>query len=133
MTDEQRSVTVEDWLLAIREETRQAVLEGDAQDCSSADCIADAVYEIVRVALAALPATDPAGLDAAWAEVEAALPEGWHVGRVLRTAPAYEERWMAFAQHSPGPNRNYEEKHGPWAATPAAALLALASEASHVD
>lgn len=40
-----------------------AVLEGDAQDCSSADCIADAVYEIVRVRLigeAALSSAPPA-------------------------------------------------------------------------
>ena len=35
-------------LHAIREEVRQAVIEGDASDCSSPDCIADAVYEIVR-------------------------------------------------------------------------------------
>jgi hypothetical protein len=42
----------------IRDETRVAVLEGDASDCSSADCIADAVYEIVRVALATPPALD---------------------------------------------------------------------------
>lgn len=41
---------------AIRDEVLEAILEGDAQDCSSADCIADAVYEIVRVRLAALTA-----------------------------------------------------------------------------
>ncbi len=35
----------------IRDEVREAVLEGDAQGCSSADGIADAVYEIVRVRL----------------------------------------------------------------------------------
>ncbi len=38
----------------IRDETRAAVLEGDAEDCSSADCIADAVWEICRVALRGL-------------------------------------------------------------------------------
>lgn len=43
----------------IRRETREAVQEGDRQDCSSPDCIADAVYEIVRAALAAT-ATPPA-------------------------------------------------------------------------
>ncbi len=46
----------------IRDEVRQAVIEGDASDCSSSDCIADAVYEIVRVAL---PASTPAPLDTA--------------------------------------------------------------------
>jgi len=59
----------------IREEVRQAVAEGDAQDCSSPDCIADAVYEIVRVRLcdaatspapmgsSSVPDADPAPLD----------------------------------------------------------------------
>jgi hypothetical protein len=49
----------------IRDEVREAVLEGDAQDCSSADCIADAVYEIVRSKFAALHADAPGPLDAA--------------------------------------------------------------------
>jgi hypothetical protein len=35
----------------IRDEVREAVIEGDANDCTSPDCIADAVYEIVRVRL----------------------------------------------------------------------------------
>ena len=39
------------WLDGIRDEVREAVQEGDAQDCSSPECIADAVYEIVRVRL----------------------------------------------------------------------------------
>ena len=43
----------------IRRETREAVQEGDRQDCSSPDCIADAVYEIVRAALAATATERP--------------------------------------------------------------------------
>lgn len=64
-------------------------------------------------------------LEVAWAEVEAALPKGWHIGRLLRAAPAYEEAWWAEAQHSPGPNHNYETRHSAWHPTPAAALRAL--------
>jgi hypothetical protein len=56
---------VEALLDGIRDEVREAVIEGDANDCSSPDCIADAVYEIVRVRLrdAALPATEPVAAD----------------------------------------------------------------------
>jgi len=43
----------EELLDGIRAEVIEAIREGDAQDCSSADCIADAVYEIVRVRLRA--------------------------------------------------------------------------------
>ena len=58
MTDR---ASAEGLLDRIREETLQAVIEGDAQDCSSPDCIADAVYEIVRVALRS---ESDSGLDA---------------------------------------------------------------------
>ena len=50
-------------LRALSDEVREAILEADAQDCSSADCVADAVYEIVRVRLAATE--KGAGLDGA--------------------------------------------------------------------
>ncbi len=46
----------------IRDETRAAVLEGDAKDCSSADCIADAVWEICRVALRGLTVVREGGV-----------------------------------------------------------------------
>lgn len=37
-------------------------------------------------------------LDDAWAEAEAALPEGWHVGEVKNTAYRGDgERWLAMA------------------------------------
>lgn len=66
-------------------------------------------------------------IDEAWKEAEAAMPKGWHVGRLIRAAPAFEERWYVEAQHSPGPNRNYETKHAAWWLTPVAALDALAA------
>lgn len=63
-------------------------------------------------------------LDAAWAEVEAALPEGWHVFEVVKQSDA---SWLAVAGRRDylwnGPNS--EAGSGP---TPAAALLNLAEK-----
>jgi len=56
MTDTPKQPATEAWLDAIRDEVRLAVIDGDADDCSSADCIADAVYEIVRTRLPAIEA-----------------------------------------------------------------------------
>lgn len=73
-----------------------------------------------RAIASALPGT----LDAAWAEVEAALPEGWHVFEVVKQSDA---SWLAVAGRRDylwnGPNS--EAGSGP---TPAAALLALAEK-----
>ena len=67
----------------IRTATREAVDEGDAQDCSSSDCIADAVYEIVRVELAAIRAESTGGLDDL-------------------CSPYYERGWKAGAESAGG-------------------------------
>lgn len=65
--------------------------------------------------------TTPAPLDAAWAEAEAALPEGWRVTRLdyLRL----RGEWTAMAEHQRDAGSVSAE--GP---TPAAALLALAEK-----
>ncbi len=46
--------------------------------------------------------SDPAPLDAAWNEAEAALPEGWWIARVSDESPTplHNQEWMALA-HGP--------------------------------
>ena len=67
----------------------------------------------------------PAGLDAAWAEVEAALPEGWWLDYLMLD----EEdpvRWAALARKDRRDD-DWVEAYGP---TPAAALHALTARLS---
>lgn len=66
------------------------------------------------------------GLDAAWAEAEAALPEGWW-GPSLGPEEAIKkaEAWRAFAWDRPTQRGRLIEGHG---TTPAAALRALAEQ-----
>jgi hypothetical protein len=71
------------------------------------------------------------GLDVAWREAEAALPEGWHVGEVKNTDYRVStmgdgERWLVMAwEFGDNPDyRTFESAYGP---TPAAALRALAA------
>ena len=63
-------------------------------------------------------------LDAAWAEAEAALPEGWRLASLLSPGDySFDERgWEMHAQNEDGKTRR---AHGP---TPAAALRALAEK-----
>ena len=74
--------------------------------------------------LAALLPSPPA-LDAAWAEVEAALPRGWHLLSLSDTTgePWSLPTWRAMAGEY-GPDSPYDASVG---ATPAAALRALAA------
>ena len=60
-------------------------------------------------------------LDCAWAECEAALPEGWKVDHVSQTSHPPEKRWLAgVTSYDPG---EYLYCYGE---SPAAALRALA-------
>ncbi len=65
-------------------------------------------------------------IDAAWAEVEAALPDGWHMHELTRVADQSNAGWLAVAGRDSylwnGPNS--ESGHGP---TQVAALGALAA------
>ena len=69
------------------------------------------------------------GLDAAWAEAEAALPEGWCVSEILNAIPAHgtlptsKASAIAAPIDPDGPESVFA--HGP---TPAAALRALAAK-----
>ena len=71
----------------------------------------------------------PAPLDAAWAEVETALPDGWHMGEIKNTsyrgvnAAGQSERWLAMAW-AEDDERTFESAYED---TPAAALRALAA------
>jgi len=69
-------------------------------------------------------------LDAAWAEAEAALPEGWYWG-VVSTGMPGDDAYRASAS----PNGWVMDDHHveSWAATPAAALRALAVKLKEPD
>jgi hypothetical protein len=66
----------------------------------------------------------PDSLDAAWAEAEAVLPEGWMLERVWRNAGA----WNARAGEGPYPAAIGVQQIGGSGPTPAAALRALAAK-----
>lgn len=68
-------------------------------------------------------------LDAAWAEVEAALPEGWAILQLHHTA-MMDQRWQAEAQSRVGPVVMWNKVRTVIAEglTPAAALRALAAK-----
>ena len=72
----------------------------------------------------AVASTD--SLDAAWAEAEAALPEGWAIVSIFATSSAPWE-WRAFAGLTVNPES--DDPFMSWAEgpTPAAALRALAA------
>lgn len=59
-------------------------------------------------------------LDAAWAEAEAALPDGWRIKEVR--VHDLDDEWGAEAENMTGVGRYRWVEHGP---TPAAALRAL--------
>ena len=71
-------------------------------------------------------AASPEGLDAAWAEAEAALPEGW-IGPEVAPYPDTPDRFYAMAfsrRHWEGEEDNLVDGEGP---SPTAALRALAA------
>jgi len=63
-------------------------------------------------------------LDAAWAEAESALPEGWAIDRLTRVWDAVSpvNHWRAWA------NRGDGSMLSAWGQSPTAALLALAAQ-----
>ena len=63
-------------------------------------------------------------LDCAWAEAEAALPEGWKLSQVSRTRYPPEKGWLAWATCF-GPTGRYGHLYC-YGESPAAALRALA-------
>ena len=123
MTEDRRTVSRSELAAAlVSPETQRITTMGDiyARD------LADAIF-------AALPDTD--SLDAAWAEAEAALPEGWLLWGVRFRAPAPSrktgqyEAWagpvgLTDAAPWPRPSRGLS---GYSASTPATALRALAA------
>jgi hypothetical protein len=76
-----------------------------------------------EAALAATPPEEPS-LDAAWREVEAALPEGWNWEDITRLRGDSEGEWSACARNDTGEGRYRWCGIGP---TPADALRALAA------
>lgn len=94
----------------LHQEVLEAIIEGDAQDCTSPDCIADAVYEIARVRfrdyLAALSA--PAGLDVLerCAECDAPADAGVHddveTCEAVRGPCLYPARHHRYQAATPG-------------------------------
>jgi hypothetical protein len=82
-------------------------------DARTSDLRPEAVHAAIDAAFAA---SLPGSLDAAWAEAEAALPDGWNVHGVERIGVG---NWHAAAW----PLVDAVHGHGP---TPAAALRALA-------
>jgi hypothetical protein len=76
---------------------------------------------------AALASTATPNLDAAWKVAEAALPEGWLLGSVARSA-AYRGSWVAWATMTltpAAPPSWYDRNTSGFGDTPAAALHAL--------
>ena len=96
--------------------------------------------EQIKWALAILEETViPDTLDAAWTEVEGALPEGWIICRLLGSHPMpYGQPWSAQAEptpayrsvpgHMPGQTGSMWLGVGADGPTPAAALRALAAK-----
>jgi hypothetical protein len=82
----------------------------------------------MEAALALLPALARIGdvddLDVAWAEAEAALPEGWAIEGIYGDN---RDDWTATAWNEP--HAEYDRGHGP---TPVAALRALAAKLREV-
>jgi hypothetical protein len=62
-------------------------------------------------------------LDAAWADAEAALPEGWRIKSLSMDAPP---AWQAWAGATPEEAPGVDEWEAETGSTPAAALRALA-------
>jgi hypothetical protein len=83
-------------------------------------------------------------LDAAWAEVEAALPEGWAIGTLTRNSArgrTKDQAWWCSANGSPAIVGARSDRRHPWppghrkvayGPTPAAALRALAAKLREV-
>jgi hypothetical protein len=89
------------------------------------EALSKAIEAIEAEAAAAEKAHD--SLDAAWAEAEAALPDGW-IGPSLGPELAIKRSgwvWRAFSWDRATPRGVLIEGHGP---TPAAALRALAAK-----
>ena len=91
---------------------------------------------LIRSRMATLPVeTDPTrlvwltadSLDSAWAEAEAALPEGWEIDGIYRVVArtSLDREWEVEAHESDW--QGAEDSHYARGATPAAALRALAA------
>jgi len=115
MTDTPKQPATEAWLDAIRDEVRLAVIDGDADDCSSADCIADAVYEIVRTRLPAIEA---------WAD------ERRKVGLLADDAVKAVDRWLASDEPE---KRLSGEAAGPFVRPHVQAILAALREQPAIE
>ena len=82
-----------------------------------------------HVLLAEVERLRSGSLDEAWAEAEAALPEGWFIGGLTNHGYRGQgERWLAQAYDGPVEDANYRTFKAEWADTPAAALHALAAK-----
>jgi hypothetical protein len=124
-------------LAEIAEASRDAIVvrvryangtNGGATD-EQVDATTKRLLDATQAAYAALRAEATRdGLDAAWAEAEAALPEGWHILTVVNTSgePWSLPTWRAMAGEY-GPDSPYRASIGH---TPAAALRALAAALS---
>lgn len=141
--------TVRDAVEAIQQEARAAVLADARPDAALREWVGlHAVYadkmpwgttvvdaeELDAFLAAASPDSAPAGLDAAWQNAEAALPEGW---LITSLTGGRSGGWMASAEPTPAyqpiPARFGTRGGTTWLGraargeTPAAALLALAA------
>ena len=87
-----------------------------------------------RLAAAGWHLARPGSLDAAWAEAEAAMPEGWKLAELSRVKPDWDgaieslrDEWWAMAFH-PGKTLEDESVEDGRALTPAGALRVLAAK-----
>jgi len=83
------------------------------------------INAVLRVMNSAFDDERPDSLDAAWAEAEAALPEGWQLRGVERQGV----KWLANADEPRGAAWNVAHAY---AETPAAVLRALAAKLREV-
>lgn len=102
----------EEWPVEARQRVKDLVADAEREGKS--------VVTVHGVSLRWHPAPD--SLDAAWAEAEAALSEGWTLGGVIHRAVARHPTWSAEAS-SLGEGALHAEGD-----TPAAALRALTAK-----
>jgi hypothetical protein len=108
MTEDRRSVTVEDLAAAL------CANRPPEPSPDYAMFVHDECRTLARYIFAALPATEPdaGGLDAAWAETEAALPlAGWMSSDGRWVLPSGS--WIIGIEYRPESGDGYSEPHYP--------------------
>jgi hypothetical protein len=111
------------------------IIGPDGEIAMTAEAVRNAYVQGTWPDVTLIDVASPDSLDAAWAEAEAALPEGWAIDGVMRGDPG---PWVAsstasvISAHIADDWRWAESHHDGYGPTPAAALRDLAAKLREV-